>query len=52
MGVKMTMTTRCSFSLQREQLRMVIIVVVLVLWLVLAQVHGAATPVDALLGRI
>ena len=51
MGVKMTMTTRCSVSLQREQLRMVIIVV-LVLWLVLAQVHGAATPVDALLGRI
>ncbi|MEU2062364.1 hypothetical protein [Streptomyces sp. NPDC013455] len=52
MGVKMTMTTRCSVSLQQEQLRMVIIVVVLVLWVVLAQVHGTTTPVDALLERI
>ncbi|MFF9089932.1 hypothetical protein ACF1BE_26680 [Streptomyces sp. NPDC014991] len=52
MGVKMTMTTRCSVSLQQEQVRMVIIVVVLVLWSVLAQAHGGTAPVDALFERI
>ncbi|MEU7426413.1 hypothetical protein [Streptomyces sp. NPDC040750] len=52
MAVNMTMTTRCSVSLGREHVRMVIIVVVLVLWTLLSQEYGGTTPLDALVARM
>ncbi|MFI8242363.1 hypothetical protein ACIF83_34710 [Streptomyces sp. NPDC085866] len=52
MGMKMTMTTRCSISVRWWHVRMVIIVVVLVFWSVLAQGHGGTTPIDALMHQV
>ncbi|WP_176986321.1 hypothetical protein [Streptomyces sp. 2231.1] len=47
----MTMTTRCSLSLGREHVRMVVIVVVLVLWTLLTREYGWTTSMDTLFER-
>ncbi|MGW7264541.1 hypothetical protein [Streptomyces sp. NPDC054842] len=51
MGVKMTMTTRCSVSVHWQHVRVVIIVIVLVLLSGMTQGHGDMTLLDALLPR-
>lgn len=52
MGMKMTMTTRCSISVRWQHVRAVIIVMILVFLSVLTRGDGDMTLVDALLPRV